>query len=160
VELVRYLQCSVSSLDYSSHKYVAIRINTYRAQGRISNPRNVICKALLFTTALLLPVSLCPYNFLIVQFEICSFESWCLSVGYGSYLFEVTRLLEFIPTFMFPPSGRSLQKQTAHADPSPQNLAQSPSMKFHSNLILLWDSGSSKSCQTLIKPHPFKTVCY
>lgn len=28
--------------------------------------------------------------------------------------------------------------------------------EFHSNLILLWGSGSSKSCQTLINPIPSK----
>jgi len=32
---------------------------------------------------------------------MCSFEFWCLSVGYGSYLFEATRLYEFLPNFMF-----------------------------------------------------------
>jgi len=121
----------------------------------------VIRKTLLSTTAVLVPVSLlCRYNFLIAPLETCIFESWCSSVGYGSYLFEATRLYEFLPTSIFLSSERSLQKQTAHADPSAQNLAQSQSMKFHSNLILLWVPGSSKSCQTLIKPHPYKTVCY
>jgi len=121
----------------------------------------VIRKALLSTTVVLLPMSLlCPYKFLISPFETCSFESWCLSVDCGSYLFEATRLYGFLPTFIFLPSERSLQKKTAHADPSSQNQAKSPSMNFHSNLILLWVSGSSKSCQTLIKPHHFKTICY
>ena len=48
---------------------------------------------------------------------------------------EVIRLK--LPDFknILPPPERPLQKQIAQADPSPQNLAQSPNMKFHSYLI-------------------------